>query len=315
MSHPFRSLPLLFILSLALGAPSLAFAKEKKAEPEKEAAAEDVSLDEGSEKKDEPAEGDSAEAAEDKPAEEGAKEASDQGEDEASEASSGGSEDGSPVEKKGKSYYFAGLRGRAVVIPSFIIEAFGDGGKTVLGPSIGPEFTIRRDGFEYDFAITYTAYPMDRTPFKAPSNPPEAMELVESHIKVLYFTADFLWGKEFSPQVSLLYGGSAGLGFVWGALYRAQAYRGPNGAWTLCNGPSNPDPNYCAPDPKHGDKQHFGDYQEPSWADGGNKPIIMPWLALQMGLRFKPHRRFVGRLDFGIGIGQVFFGLGADYGL
>jgi hypothetical protein len=59
----------------------------------------------------------------------------------------------------------------------------------------------------------------------------------------------------------------------------------------------------------------FGDYQEPSWFGGGDKPAIMPWLALQMGLRIKPHRRFVGRLDFGIGIGQIFFGLGADYGL
>jgi hypothetical protein len=56
-------------------------------------------------------------------------------------------------------------------------------------------------------------------------------------------------------------------------------------------------------------------YEEPSWSGGGDKPLIMPWLALQMGLRIKPHRRFVGRLDFGIGIGQVFFGIGADYGL
>jgi hypothetical protein len=233
----------------------------------------------------------------------------------ATPSDSGSDADTSPVEAKGKSYYFVGVRARAVVVPTFIIEAFGDGGNTVMGPQIGPEFGIRKDGFEYDFAITYTAYPMDRTPFKAPTDPDVAMELVESRIKVLYFTADFLWGHQFSPVVSLLYGGSAGLGFVWGPLYRSQAYRNSSGVWVMCNGPRNPANGYCDPDPQHGDKQHFGMYEEPSWSGGGDKPLIMPWLALQTGLRIKPHRRFVGRFDFGIGIGQVFFGVGADYGL
>ena len=43
--------------------------------------------------------------------------------------------------------------------------------------------------------------------------------------------------------------------------------------------------------------------------------VVMPWLAIQAGLRFKPHRNFAARFDVGIGLGQVFFGLGADYGL
>jgi hypothetical protein len=322
MRSRFLTLSAFSALLVALVVPDLALAKEKK----KEAAAEEVNLDEeassDSDKKDADKE-ESSDGEEKKEGEEAASEGDGEKKEEASSASdsapsdSGTDADKSPVEAKGKSYYFAGVRARAVVVPTFIIEAFGEGGQTVMGPQIGPEFAIRKDGFEYVFAITYTAYPMDRTPFKAPTDPDFAMELVESHIKVLYFTADFLWGHQFSPVVSLLYGGSAGLGFVWGPLYRSQAYRNPQGGWSMCVGPYNPggQSGYCAPDPQHGDKQHFGMYEEPSWSGGGDKPLIMPWLALQTGLRIKPHRRFVGRLDVGIGIGQVFFGIGADYGL
>jgi hypothetical protein len=304
------------VLALALLPPELALAKPKDSD-EKDAAAEEVDLDqetkagEGDEAKDSGQDDDGSAASKDEgDSEESSGGGGDTTKDQGSDA------DTSPEEKKGKSYYFVGLRARAVVIPTFIIEAFGDGGKTVMGPSIGPEFGIRKDNFEYDFAITYTAYPMDWTPFKAPTDQDIAMELVKSEIKVLYFTADFLWSHQFSPVVGLMYGGSAGLGAVWGPLYRVQAYRDGAGAWRHCVAPNNPPTGgYCAPDPQHGTDQHFGDYQEPSWFGGGDKPAIMPWLALQMGLRIKPHRRFVGRLDFGIGIGQIFFGLGADYGL
>lgn len=312
--------PALSALLIAIAIPDLALAQKKKAD--KDAAAEDVNLDEESSDKDKDAEQEegSSDGEEKKEGEEGASDGDGDQKDEATSGSSdaapsdsGSDADKSPVEEKGKSYYFAGVRARALVIPTFIIEAFGDGGQTVMGPQIGPEFAIRKDGFEYNFAITYSAYPMDRTPFKAPTDPDQAMELVESRIKVLYFTADFLWGHQFSPVVSLLYGGSAGLGFVWGPLYRSQAYRDGSG-WQMCRGPGNPSGGYCDPDPQH-DPQHFGMYEEPSWSGGGDKPLIMPWLALQTGLRIKPHRRFVGRIDFGIGIGQVFFGIGADYGL
>jgi hypothetical protein len=314
--------PALSALLIALAIPDLALAQKKKAD--KDSAAEEVNLDEesGDKNKDADKEESSAEGEEKKEGEEGASETDGEKKDEAAAASSdsapsdsGGDADKSPVEDKGKTYYFAGVRARALVVPSFIIEAFGDGGNTVMGPQIGPEFSIRKDGFEYAFAITYSAYPMDRTPFKAPTDPDQAMELVESRIKVLYFTADFLWGHQFSPVVSLLYGGSVGLGFVWGPLYRSQAYRDNTGAWQMCRGPGNPAGGFCDNDPEHGNKQHFGMYQEPSWSGGGDKPLIMPWLALQTGLRIKPHRRFVGRLDFGIGLGQIFFGVGADYGL
>jgi hypothetical protein len=298
----------------ALTWPGVALAKKKKAEPP----AETVELKDEPDKKPE----------EEKPAEEAPAAASDEGEKKDEEApkeaapADEASGKRSLVEEKDKSYYTAGLRFRGLFIPKFMIEAFGDGGTGVFAPSFGPEFGIRRNGFEYVFAINYTSYVMTHQPFKAPSDPQEAMELVDAHLKVLYFTADFQWSTQLSPAVAWTYGGGAGLGIVWGPLYRVQAYpssTAQNG-WDYCPGiattASPPiQQQYCQYDPEHGDKQHFGDYQEPSWANGGSKPIIFPWLALQTGLRIKADPKFIARFDVGLGFGQLWFGVGADYGI
>jgi len=226
----------------------------------------------------------------------------------------------SPVEEKDKTYRFVGARLRGLMIPSFVIGLFGDGGKNVIAPNFGPEFIIRKNDFEWNFSITYTSYVMSHTTFKSPSDPQQAMELVNASLKVLYFAADFVWSHPFNPQWAVTYGGGAGLGIVWGPLYRSQAYPS-NGGWNYCPAlaaTENVDPfgGYCAIDPKLGNKpQHVIGYQEPAWTDGGSKPILFPWLAIQTGLRFKPTHAFVARLDLGIGFGQVFLGLGADYGL
>jgi hypothetical protein len=309
--HPSLCLALAF-LALA----GTAEAKKKKAEPPP---AEDVKLDEDNSSKKSSEDEKPPEDA--KPAEEAPAESSESEKKEAP-AEAGAADTGvskSAVEEKGKSYYFVGARFRGLIIPSFMIYAFGDGGKTVFAPNFGPEFAIRRDNFEYNLSITYTSYVMTDTPFKAKSDPQEAMELVNAHLKVLYLAADFVWSHPFSPEVAWTYGGGAGLGIVWGPLYREQAYPVGSG-WESCGAgpppPGTPEPkaSYCAPDPTL-KTQHYAGYQEPNWANGGSKPLVFPWLAIQTGLRFKPSHDFVARLDVGIGFGQFFFGVGADYGL
>ncbi|HEX3773880.1 MAG TPA: hypothetical protein VHV51_05405 [Polyangiaceae bacterium] len=230
--------------------------------------------------------------------------------------------DSSPVELPGKTYRAVGLRYRAVIVPKFMMNLFGDGGATVVANGFGPEFTIRKDGFEYDFSLWYASYAMDPTPFKASSDGAEAWEIVQSHLKVLYITSDFLWSHEIASEFSVNYGLGAGLGFVFGDLNRTQAYPGSGansstGAGFLpCAGPGNAPANpsaggqYCG-----NDNNHYNGYAEPSWANGGSKPIVFPWLALQTGLRWKPHRNFIARLDAGFGTSGFFLGLGADYGL
>jgi hypothetical protein len=110
----------------------------------------------------------------------------------------------------------------------------------------------------------------------------------------------------------------AGIGFVFGPIKRNQAKppTGPNGStnadpytWQPCS-PAERGQGTCGTD-----NDHYGDYEEPSWADGGSKPIVFPWLAIQTGLRYKPHRNFAMRLDLGFGTSGFMLGVGADYGL
>jgi hypothetical protein len=217
----------------------------------------------------------------------------------------------SPVELKGETYRFVGIRYRAIIVPKFMIGLFADGGTTVVAHAGGAEFGIRKDNFEYNFGLWLAGYGMDPTPFKSTSDGEDAWELVESKIKVLYLTADFLWSHPFSPELALNYGMGAGLGVVWGPLYRNQAYRNASGDYVKCARQGDPNGGfYCG-----GDNNHYDNYEEPSWSDGGSKPIIFPWLALQTGLRYKPHRKFVGRLDVGFGLSGFFLGVGADYGI
>ena len=226
---------------------------------------------------------------------------------------------GSPVEEPGKTYYFVGARYRGIIVPKFMMNLFGEGGRTVYVNAFGPEFGIRKNAFEYSLSAWYAAYSMEPTPFKASSDGPEAWEIVESKVKVLYLTSDFLWSHDFTPEVAFNYGVGAGFGIVWGDLFRTQAAPVPGAnantgdGFVACNGPTNaPGANasFCGTD-----NDHYRGYTEKSWSGGGSKPIIFPWLALQTGLRFKPHRNFAARLDAGFGTSGFFLGLGADYGL
>jgi len=222
----------------------------------------------------------------------------------------------SPVEVPGQTYLGVGLRYRAIIVPKFMMNLFGDGGRTVVAHGIGPEFTVRKNAFEYEFAALFTSYAMNPTPFKASSDGADAWEIVESKIKILYLTADFVWSQDFTPEFAFNYGLGAGFGLVWGDLKRTQAAPGTGAnvatgdGFVPCISPNNPDPNFCGTD-----NNHYNGYTEPSWANGGSKPIIFPWLALQTGVRYKPHRNFIARFDAGFGTSGFFLGLGADYGL
>lgn len=237
-------------------------------------------------------------------------------------ASDTGNKDNSPVEEQGKTYRFVGARYRAIIVPEFMLHLFADGGRTVLVHSFGPEFAIRKDAFEYNLGAWLAFYSMDDTGFKGKSDAENAWEIVSATTKIFYLTSDFLWTHQFSPEVGLNYGVGAGIGIVFGDIHRNQSYptvpgQDPND-YAKCAGdqnnpsaPLNPAAiGYC-----DNSNNHYGDYTEPSWANGGSKPILFPWLMLQTGLRYKPARQFVGRLDVGFGTSGFMIGIGGDYGL
>jgi hypothetical protein len=259
-----------------------------------------------------PSEGAPSEGAEPAPAKAGTADAESS---ERAEAIADAAAADSPIEEPGKTYRFVGLRYRGIIVPKFMMNLFGDGGRTVYNHAFGPEFTIRKDGFEYVFSLWYASYAMKPTPFKASSDPEAAWEIVESKLSSIFLTSDFLWSSELSPEFSINYGMGAGFGIIFGDLVREQSYP-VNGApgnpedYLPCIGPLNPDPNYCGTD-----NDHYNGYTEPSWANGGSKPIIFPWLVAQTGFRYKPHRNFAARLDAGFGTTGFFVGLAGNYGL
>jgi len=222
----------------------------------------------------------------------------------------------SPIEDPKTTYYFVGLRYRAQVVPQFMINLFGDGGTTVFANGVGPEFTVRKNDFEYVFSAWWTKYAFDWTPFKGSSDAKQAWELVKSNIQVLYFTTEFNWTHQVSPAFGLNLGIGAGIGVVWGDLMRNQAYprTGTAGnspdSYIACIGQGNPDPTYCGKD-----NNHYGNYSEASWANGGQKPMFFPWLGLGTGVRIKPHRNFMMRLDVGWGLIGPYFGASGNYGI
>ncbi len=221
----------------------------------------------------------------------------------------------SPVELPGKTYLFVGARYRAIILPKFMMNLFGDGGQTLVVHGFGPELAIRKNAFEYNLSIWYAGYGMDDTPFRAKDDGVHAWELVSSDLKSIYLTADFLWSQDFTPEFALNYGLGGGFGIIFGDLSRVQAQPGTGAfddntgeGYVRCTAKgSNP---YC-----DDSNDHYGDYKEKSWTDGGSKPILFPWFVLQTGLRYKPHRNFAARLDAGFGTSGFFVGIGADYGL
>lgn len=218
----------------------------------------------------------------------------------------------SAAELPGKTYRFVGARYRGIIVPKFMQNLFASGGRTVYVHAFGPEFAIRKDGFEYNLSAWLGLYNMGDTAFKGSSDPEPAWEIINAKMQILYLTSDFLWSHEFTPEFALNYGVGAGFGFVFGNLYRNQSYptvpgQDPNN-YSKCSGNLAPDPVYCT------GNAHYGE-SEPGWASGGSKPLLFPWLALQTGIRFKPAKSFAGRLDLGFGTSGFFFGLGGDYGL
>jgi len=216
----------------------------------------------------------------------------------------------SPVELKNKPYNFVGIRYRGMLIPQFMMSIFGDGGASVYVNGVGPEFTVRRDNFEYVLSAWWAGYNLSGATFKAPSDPITSYELVKTKLNVIYLTSDFNWTSQISPVFGLNLGIGAGFGVVWGDIIRTEAYK-DGGTWKSCGAPGGPGGqygNYCETGGQYG-------YSEPSWANGGSKPIVFPWLALQTGVRIKPHRHFMARIDLGWALTGPFFGVSGNYGI
>jgi hypothetical protein len=139
-------------------------------------------------------------------------------------------------------------------------------------------------------------------------------------------------GVEKTGRVVLLLGGGVGVGGVFGNLYQSQAYPNTPAAanntadatqWSACTSQTQSTPaaagTYCNSRSNHlagpGGVITSG-FSQPSWANGGEKPLVYPWIALpQISLRYKPIKQFQIKADGGFSTSGFFFGASASYGL
>lgn len=235
--------------------------------------------------------------------------------------------DGTPPPKDpNATKYYLGARFRDFIVPGFMFDLFADGAPDVVNVfSGGPEFVLQSGALEVIFSVTvpYADFSMNEFLFKSKDDPKEAYEIVSSSLKLITVSVDLLARipLEKKGTVAFLIGGGAGVSGVLGDIRRNQA-KPKNGnakadpdqpdQWEKCNGPGDADgivgdTQYCG-----NDNDHYGDYVEPSWVNGGSKPVVFPYLALpHLGLEVVPIEQFMIRLDTGFSITGFFVGLGA----
>jgi hypothetical protein len=242
----------------------------------------------------------------------------------------GTEEDGTPAEKKEGTRYFLGARFRNFVIPAFMFDLFASGGPDIVNVfSGGPEFMLHTGALEVLFSVTvpYADFSMDEFIFKSKSDPDRAYEFASSSLKLITASVDLLGRIKFDDKgtVALLLGGGVGISGVLGSIFRTQAYpNDPNNLnpddvtqWSKCEGPGDgpqdgDGQNYCGDDNNHYPDADGNPYSEPSWTNGGSKPVVFPYVALpHIALEVTPVDEFMVRLDTGFSITGFFFGLGA----
>lgn len=262
--------------------------------------------------------------------EEDTEESSDGAEESSGEATEGATEDvaAAPAEKApGKEWdpnelqFAVGVRSRLLVVPKFLINAFKvEGGQDIVIGGIGAEGGIAKGNFEGLLGIWYAGYKAGPMPFKGPTDGPEAWEIIQSNLGMLYLTADLLFRGEIARGWHWYFGGGAGLGIVTGNLQRQEAYwvapaspQFPGDPYTQlapCPGTGGPpDPNQCPLGPTDDNRYDFTTGQtSPVWP-------VYPWLTMQMGARYQPTKHLITRLDLGVGSSGFWLGLAVDYGL
>ena len=230
-------------------------------------------------------------------------------------------------EKPAKTYYFIGLRYRATIIPKFMMNLFVDEGTTVVSHSFGLELDVRRDDFSIIPSITYTSLGFGDTLFRQKGQPdiPQNYSDVNSGLNAIFVSADILWSKPISPNVSFEYGAGFGIGAIFGTLTNDWVYQTNGGPLTGSNGNSyapctsaSPDPTSSCNAATHQAAQvnKVGGYHEPNWFSGGSIPVVFPQISIpELGIRYKPIKEVEGRLMIGFSLTGPFAQLSIDYGL
>ncbi len=216
----------------------------------------------------------------------------------------------------------AGYRG--YIVPKFVMNIVGDGGRTAVVPGAAVTLTRSSGGFDYGFSLGYAAYFLGPTPFKSSGTPDTEYEIVESDLSALEATFEVRYNVmlDRARRWRLRIGGGVGLGYTFlGGLYRTQAFPaslvpGDPYTYSKCRGPNDPPGSFRYCNQLDKDADHYNGYSDKSWFDGGARPLVYPWLVLpEVGISFHPSARVAIDLDVGISLSGVMTSLGVRFGL
>jgi len=247
------------------------------------------------------------------------------------------------VETPGKTYRYVGLRYRGTIIPSFLEHLFVNDGGTVYSNTFGAEMDFRKDAKSTILWLQYTEYGFGDTLFFQKGQPDvqNNYSIVSSSLKGIYVGLDELWSTPIANHVDFEYGFGLGLGAIFGNLYNdwvwggdptsakgiPGAIQGDNGNYyAKCNSTTDGmllmqngvTQGYTSCNPQahsNSTETKVGNYVEKNWFNGGGVPVVFPYVAGNLGIRYKPIKQLETRLGLGIALTGFWFGLSADYGI
>lgn len=236
-----------------------------------------------------------------------------------------------PREEEERAYYFIGLKYRGNVVPQFWQNVFINEGATFYSNAVAVEFEYRKNGFSIIPALGITEYatsgPMLILQKGRPASVAGNWALIDSSLKAVTGSVDFLWSKKFHKMFEFEFGFGVSIGATFGPLLINWVYpdaKGPYASedgtqrFSVCTEEDKPTgvAGCSKRDHSFASVAKLKGYEEPSWFNGGAKPSLLPNITLQpLGLRFKPVKQFVARLQMGWSLTGFWFGIGGSYGL
>lgn len=217
-----------------------------------------------------------------------------------------------------------GARYRGLLLPRFVMKLAADGGRFLVVPGAAVTLTVPSGDVDVMVSLGYLSYRMGDTPFKPKGRPDTEWEIISSDLQALTATLDLLWTIPFdrAGHWSFRIGGGVGVGYTFlGDLTRTQAF--PSGfkpgdpyTYQKCNGPNDPRGSFRYCNTLDKDAAHYDGYAEPSWFNGGIRPLIFPWLVLpELGFTWKPTPSIAVDLEGGVTLSGFLTGLGMRFAL
>lgn len=205
-----------------------------------------------------------------------------------------------PHELEGESYHHLGVFARGIIAPKFIQNLFVNGGLNAMNLGVGGFYNYRRDGLNIIVEVWRAGF-YGTAPFYGLNERPDAIELIESELSVVFGNIVLMWSIPLASFLAIEIGLGLGFGGVFGTLWRTEAY--PDGdSWAACLDAGAPDPTYCDPREANGGDGHYQrlDGTPEEYNFSGGVPPLWFWVDLpRVAIRIKPLRQLQIRVEGG----------------